>query len=248
MNDLSNYRYDGDWREQVELKDGTEVTLRLLRPHDRGLLKKGFDQLSSETRYRRFLGSKASLSETELDYLCDIDNVDHIAIAAIHATTGEGLGVARAVRLKQGGDVAESAVTVIDSFQGKGLGRYLLEHLVRAAVERDIRKFRNTLFAQNKPMRSLIDALGEAEVVEREGPVLTVDAGLPSRAELGMEEEVEKTRPLTRALRMAAEGAFSLVEGLRRRANGSADGNDKDSGDDDDGGEDRRGRGSLTLK
>ena len=96
---------------------------------DRQLLLRGFERLSPESRYRRFLAAMPELSEEMVRYLTEIDHHDHEAIAALDARTGEGIGVARYVRDPQRRDAAEVAVTVIDDWQGKGVGTLLLEAL-----------------------------------------------------------------------------------------------------------------------
>ena len=50
--------FDDEYNECVTLRDGSEVHLRLLGPHDRQLLRAGFARLSSESRYRRFFSAK----------------------------------------------------------------------------------------------------------------------------------------------------------------------------------------------
>jgi hypothetical protein len=89
-----------DYTEHAELRDGTPVALRLLRPTDKELLHAGFKQLSPESRYARFFTPKSSLSDKELVYLTEVDHEDHVAIAAASERDGgqTGLGVARFIR------------------------------------------------------------------------------------------------------------------------------------------------------
>jgi len=92
-----------DYVEHAVLADGTPVRLRLIRPEDKELLRAGFNRLSVESRYARFLAPKASLSDDELRYLCDVDHEHHLAITAARddQPDGEatGLGIARFIRL-----------------------------------------------------------------------------------------------------------------------------------------------------
>ena len=113
----------------IVLRDGSRVRLRQGHSSDRQLLLRGFERLSPGSRYRRFLAAMPELSEEKVRYLTEIDNHDHEAIIALDEKTGEGIGVARYVRDPQRPDVAEVAVTVIDDWQGRGLGTLLLEVL-----------------------------------------------------------------------------------------------------------------------
>lgn len=112
------------------LDDGAQTLLSPLGADDRGLLVEGLDELSIESRYNRFGQGLSRLSETELDYLTDVDQHDHVAWGA--AVDGEGAGVGRYIRMAEPG-CAELAVTVLDRFQGRGLGGLLFEALVAVA-------------------------------------------------------------------------------------------------------------------
>jgi len=215
---LSGYRYNYDYRETVRLEDGTDVQLRLLRPEDRDRLRRGFQKLSEETRYRRFLGPKSKLTDRELEYLVDIDQVNHIAIAAESIDANRDpveAGLARAVRLHDVRSAAEAAVTVADELQALGLGRILLDRLVDASKEREIDTFRATLFAQNQPMQRLLREVGDARIIEREGPVVTLAIALErsdSESEQIDGEERSARKTLERVLSLTGRGAALLVD------------------------------------
>jgi GNAT superfamily N-acetyltransferase len=177
----TRYHFDERYREDAELRDGTSVQLRLVRPADRELLRRGFNSLSTESRYLRFMGTKAKLTEAELEALTTLDGVDRFAIGALRREpggVGEGLGVARFVRLPGNPEIAEAAVTVADSVQGRGLGSLLLRRLAAAAREREIRFFRGDVLACNEPMRRLL-AGHLAATVEPDDDVLQVRVELP---------------------------------------------------------------------
>ena len=81
----------------------------------------------------------------------------------------EGVGSARFVRLSDEPDTAEAAVTVLDDFQGKGLGAILLQRLIEAAWERDVRWFRNELLAENTASRRMMEALSPEVTFRQSG-------------------------------------------------------------------------------
>jgi GNAT superfamily N-acetyltransferase len=108
------------------------------------------------------MAPKSKLTERELRYLTEVDGVDHFAMGAIRrrfVSKDEGVGSARFVRLSDQPDTAEPAVTVLDEFQGQGLGSILLQRLIEAAWERDIRWFVTELLAQNTASKRMVEAL-----------------------------------------------------------------------------------------
>ena len=119
---------------------------------------RGFARLSPESRYRRFLVAMPELMEEMARYLTVIDHHDHEAIIALDDNTGEGIGVARYVRSKERPDVAEVAVTVIDDWQGRGLGTLLLEAISARARAEGIRTFSALILATNDEMIELFSA------------------------------------------------------------------------------------------
>ena len=156
------YRYGDSYEETVELSDGQRIYLRPMRPSDKQMLLDGFEHLSPDSRYARFMAPKSTLSGRELAYLTEVDGIDHFAIGAIRkhlVSKPEGVGSARFVRLSDRPDTAEPAVTVLDDFHGKGLGAIMLQRLIEAAWERDIRWFCTELLADNTASRGMIESL-----------------------------------------------------------------------------------------
>jgi GNAT superfamily N-acetyltransferase len=145
--------------ERVRVEGDLEVLVRPLVAEDRELLREAFDRLGEQSRYRRFLAPKRTLSTSELTYLTDVDHVDHEAIAALDAATGEGVGVARYIRLPDRPEVAEAAVTVVDEWQGRGVGHLLLDRLVARAEANGIERFRASMLVSNRVMRHLLEQL-----------------------------------------------------------------------------------------
>jgi GNAT superfamily N-acetyltransferase len=117
--------------KRVVLRGGSTVLIRPVRSTDAPLLADGFARLSPQSRRMRFLGTKATLSAAELCYFTDVDHHDHEAIGALSAADGRGIGIARYVRDTNDPRSAEIAVTIVDDWQGRGLGTELLARVVR---------------------------------------------------------------------------------------------------------------------
>ena len=60
---------------ETQLRDGSRIKVRPVRSSDAGLLLRGFERLSDESRYRRFLCSMPELSESMVRYLTDVDHL-----------------------------------------------------------------------------------------------------------------------------------------------------------------------------
>ena len=82
----------------------------------------------------------------------DVDHRDHEALVALAPGSGQLVGVARFIRNPREPDQAEVAVTVIDSWQRRGLGAALLRELAQRAAEEGIRHFTAEILAENRPM------------------------------------------------------------------------------------------------
>lgn len=178
--------FDSSYREEVALADGLEVSLRLLQPTDKEGLAEGFARMSPESRHFRFMGGRNELNERELCYLCDVDGFDHFAIgAAVPSADGDhdGVAVGRFVRLQEQPGVAEPAITVVDDYQGQGLGRILLDRLASAARERGIDRFHCELLASNEKARRLLSNFDERATVRQEGDAVTMELDLRHHGE-----------------------------------------------------------------
>jgi GNAT superfamily N-acetyltransferase len=170
----------GDTGTAVALRDGSRVVVRPVCPDDRERLLAGFARLGSELRYPRFLAPMAELSVDDVTYLTQVDHHDHEALAALDAETGDdGVGVARFIRCADRPDTAEAAVTVIDDWQGRGVGTALLERLAERAREESVTRFTALLLAENRDMLELLEGLGPVRVVDRQRGTVEIEAELP---------------------------------------------------------------------
>ena len=162
----------------LELRDGARIEIRSISPSDRDLLRDAFERLSPESRYRRFFGPMPELSERELDYLTQVDHRDHEALIAIEESSREMVGVARFIRMAPGGTVAEPAITVVDDWQGRGVGTALLRALLGRAIEEGIARFEAPVLASNIEAIRVLETLGHT-TRRREGPEVQLSIDLP---------------------------------------------------------------------
>jgi RimJ/RimL family protein N-acetyltransferase len=160
-------------------RDGTEVEIRPILPEDKQALREGFDQLSLQSRYERFMSPMDQMSPSMLRYFTEVDHHDHEALVAFHAESGAPVGIARYVRVDDP-QTAEAAVTVADEWHGHGIGTTLLNALARRACEEGIRHFSALVLARNEEMIDMLFRLGPASVVNRSQGVVEIVAELPT--------------------------------------------------------------------
>jgi RimJ/RimL family protein N-acetyltransferase len=134
----------------LTLGDGTTLLVRPLERSDRAALADAVTRLSDRTRYLRFAASKPRLTEKELDRLTDVDHHGHEALLAIDPKTGRGIGVARYVRVAAEPDAVEIAATVLDEWQGRGVGTALVTQLAQRARSEGYSKLRASVLAENE--------------------------------------------------------------------------------------------------
>lgn len=185
-----------------ELRDGSVVELREVRPEDKDALAEGFARLSPESRYRRFFSSMDRLSPTDLAYLTEVDHHDHEAVIALDLDGGP-VGVARYVRGYEP-DTAEVAVVVVDDWQGRGAGTALLERLGERASENGVKRFAALILQENAEAIELFRSIAP----DATDPHRTPDGYLELMLEVP-EGRVPGT-PLGRALQSAAAGRIDI--------------------------------------
>ena len=140
-------------RLEVELLDGSTAVLSPLEHSDQEWLEQGFEELSVESRYSRFGVGTAALSDRELHYLAAVDQRSHVAWGASIDESGAGVG-----RYIADADdpCPEVAITVLDEFQGNGLGTMLLRALVATARADGVKCLRFEVALDNSQVRMML--------------------------------------------------------------------------------------------
>lgn len=157
--------------ELIQLRDGTSLLLRPIRPEDAHYLQLFHARLSAKSVYYRFLGPHRDLLDKEATYFTNVDYRHRMALVAIDELDGEGapgeigymiVGVARYDMLVPTElDVAEAAFVVEDVYQGKGLGTVLLDRLRKYALKKGIHVFQFTVHCDNTRMLRLLKRSGD---------------------------------------------------------------------------------------
>ena len=199
---------------EYRLRDGTAVLVRPIQADDKERLREEFRHLSPESRYQRFFAVIADVSDAQLRSLTEIDYHDHMAWVALDPSQPDlpGIGEARYIRVKAHPDIAEVAVTVVDAWQGRGVGTLLFRMVCKWATAHGVRTFRAYALETNDAMIRIFKDIG-AHVVRRDEGVVALDMPVPVTA-----EELPDT-PTGRAFREVARLSGQMRASSFFRAN-----------------------------
>lgn len=122
--------------DRLRLRDGSILTVRLVAPEDAETLQRYFRQLSTRSRYSRFLGAMSELPANELDHFIHAGENDRFSVIAAMMIDGYETIVGEA---RYGFETAtgnfEFGISIGDRWQGQGIGSALLRNLeCRAAA------------------------------------------------------------------------------------------------------------------
>ncbi|ARP93169.1 GNAT family N-acetyltransferase [Bordetella genomosp. 13] len=148
----------------VKLRDGRGVTIRPIRPDDRNEFAAAFERLSAEARYSRLFTAMRVLPENMLDSATNPNPDREVALVAVIAQEDRQIIVAGA-RYVYAADrgACEFAVTVAEDWHAQGLGRTMMELLIRTARKQRLRRMEGFVLSTNFSMRRLAERLGFAD-------------------------------------------------------------------------------------
>ena len=153
-------------QETFKGPDGdVSVQFRLIRPDDADRIKELFYDLSEESIYFRFLTPLRSLRRQTLQDFYNVDQDRDISIVAVISTDDEKeveeiIGAGRYL-LDRSKNEAEFALLVEDDYQGRGVGTFLLSHLMRIAKSKGVKRFIAYVHPQNQKMVRFIHKTGK---------------------------------------------------------------------------------------
>ena len=159
--------YPTQYVSHEELRDGTPVTIRPIRPEDEPLMVKFHETLSEESVYMRYFHMMNLTQRTaheRLTRICYIDFDREMALVAEHTDpdTGEReiMGVSRLSRHGVSPDEAEFSVLVSDRFQRRGVGTLLVGRILEVGRAEDLRRIIAEILFDNRPMQNISRKLG----------------------------------------------------------------------------------------
>ncbi|MFY8274311.1 bifunctional acetate--CoA ligase family protein/GNAT family N-acetyltransferase [Pseudoalteromonas sp. SSDWG2] len=153
--------YPKEWEQQITLKDGTQATLRPIRPEDEQAHREFDASLSKEDRYSRFFGEMPQFTHEQLAKMTQIDYDREMAFIVTRKQQGGDvtLGVSR-VLMDPDNHVAEFAIVVGSNKQGLGLGRVLMTAAIDYCQQQGVAIIEGVTLFENSGMIELARKLG----------------------------------------------------------------------------------------
>jgi RimJ/RimL family protein N-acetyltransferase len=156
-----------------------EIALKRLRHGERRPVLEVFDGLSDRSRTLRFHGAKPRLRADEVEQLADVGGCGREAVIALERGSRRAIGIARFVRDENDARLAEVAFEVVDEWQGRGIGRRLMNELVPLAQASGIDRFRAHVLPGNDAAVAILRRAGRLLAARFDGDAyeLVVEVG-----------------------------------------------------------------------
>jgi acetyltransferase len=157
---LAIHPYPAHLVSRIQLNDGTDITIRPIRPEDAEIEQNFVSGLSNETKYFRFMNYLQELSQEMLVRFTQIDYYNEMALIAVKSegNSEEQIAVARYMTLPDKKS-CEFALVVSDQWQSRGLAHHLMPKLMDIARDRGLERMEGQVLSNNFRMLDLMESL-----------------------------------------------------------------------------------------
>jgi acetyltransferase len=157
--------------DRITLDDGRAVVVRPVLATDAEAEQDFVRALSMESRRKRFHVPLRELPPGLLRQMTDVDHIGHVAIVAeAFADDDDEPQIVADARYVREGDETHFAIAVADAWQGHGLGRALMQRLLRHAARRGVARLVADMVAGNTAMARLAASFGGRFGASPHGP------------------------------------------------------------------------------
>ncbi len=172
--------YPQELEESMTLRSGRRILCRPIRPEDEPAHNAFFARLSPEDIRFRFFGLIQELPHSQMARFTQIDydrEMAFIAAGTDDAGRPETLGVVRTVN-DANNQTAEFAIIVRSDMKGQGLGRLLLEKMIRYCRQRGMVRIVGQVLLENTAMLELAKKLGFVSKLSKDGDAREITLNL----------------------------------------------------------------------
>lgn len=152
------------YRVVEHLRNGTEVTVRAIRPDDKDMVFAAFKELDESTIYSRFFAPRRDITDRELKWATEVDFSRTVALVCCILESGQEriVGGGRYIAADESDPPAraEVAFLVEEDYQGLGIASILLRHLMSIGRQQGISRFEAEVLPSNKAMLRVFSRAG----------------------------------------------------------------------------------------
>ena len=151
--------YPKEWERHVNLRDGTTILVRPVRPEDEPLYGPFFAAVTQRDLRMRFFAPVRQFTHSFIARFTQIDYARAMAFIAIEEPSGKMLGVVR-LHANANYDSGEYAILVRSDLKGRGLGWLLMQMIIDYARAEGIRTIEGQVLRENTTMLAMCRELG----------------------------------------------------------------------------------------
>ncbi len=172
--------YPSQYVETWMMKNGTEATIRPIRPEDEPLMAAFHQTISERSVMLRYFYPMALSQRIEHERLSRISFIDYdremALVAEVKGRRGDNEIIAAGRLIKfYGGEEAEFTVLVSDAHQGYGLGSEMLRRLVDIGKQEGLKHIYGNIVGDNTNMLRVVERQGFKLVGEQKVGVMRVE-------------------------------------------------------------------------
>ncbi|WP_394521733.1 protein acetyltransferase [Pantoea sp. SGAir0184] len=181
--------YPHHLEEQVQLKDGQRCLFRPILPEDEPQLRAFIAQVTKEDLYYRYFSEINEFTHDDLANMTQIDYDREMAIVAVRQHNGadEIIGVTRAISDADNID-AEFSVLVRSDLKGLGMGRRLLEKMIRYTRDHGLQQLNGITMPHNTGMITLARKLNFRVNIQLDDGIVSLNLPLADTGGLAVEK------------------------------------------------------------
>jgi acetyltransferase len=151
--------YPKEWERHTELRDGTKIFVRPVRPEDEPLYGPFFAAVTAEDLRLRFFAPVKEFGHTFIARFTQIDYARAMAFIAIEEASGKMLGVVR-MHADANYERGEYAILVRSDLKGRGLGYLLMQMIIDYARAERLKTIEGQVLGENAAMLNMCRELG----------------------------------------------------------------------------------------
>src|SRR6516164_6102479 len=151
--------YPKEWERHAELREGTKIFIRPVRPEDEELYGPFLAAVTPEDLRLRFFAPVKEFGHAFVTRFTQIDYARAMAFVAIEQSSGNMLGVVR-LHADANYECGEYAVLVRSDLKGRGLGYLLMQLIIEYSRAEALKLIEGQVLSENTAMLTMCRELG----------------------------------------------------------------------------------------